>query len=102
SGQLRLLHESFGQPLYRRKGRGIRLTTAGEQLASISRQLRQTYERARDLREAMADLQTGSLSIGASTTPASYLLPYVMADFRRRHPSVSVSLVSGNTTDVVE
>jgi len=101
SGQLRLLQEDFGEPLYRRQGRGIRLTATGEQLAGMARQLRQTYERARSLREAIAGLQTGSLAIGASTTPASYLLPYVVADFRRCHPRIDISLRSGNTAQVL-
>jgi DNA-binding transcriptional LysR family regulator len=101
SGQLRLLQEDFGEPLYRREGRGIRLTATGEQLAGMARQLRQTYERARRLREAIAGLQAGSLAIGASTTPASYLLPYIVADFRQYHPRIGISLGSGNTAQVL-
>ncbi|GAA5236191.1 LysR family transcriptional regulator [Verticiella sediminum] len=101
SGQLRLLQSAFGQPLYRREGRGIRLTPAGEQLAGIARQLRQTYERAHTLRAAIAGLRGGSLAIGASTTPASYLLPYIVAEFRVRHPGVTLTLASGNTSLIV-
>lgn len=101
SGQLRLLQEAFGQPLYRRAGRGIRLTATGEDLAVLARQMRQTYERARDLRAAIAGLRAGSLAIGASTTPASYLLPYMVAAFRRKYPAIAISLTSGNTTDIL-
>lgn len=101
SGQLRLLQEDFGEPLYRREGRGIRLTATGQQLAGMARQLSQTYDRARRLREAIAGLQAGSLSIGASTTPASYLLPYIVADFRRCHPRIDISLRSGNTAQIL-
>lgn len=102
SGQLRLLQEDFGQPLYRRAGRGIRLTETGEHLAALARQMRQTYERIRDLRIAIAGLRAGSLAIGASTTPASYLLPYMVAAFRRSYPAVDIKLTSGNTTDILE
>jgi len=101
SGQLRLLQESFEQPLYRREGRGIRLTAAGEQLAGVARQLRQSFQRATALRVALAGMQGGALAIGASTTPASYLLPYVVAAFRREHPGVAVTLTSGNTEAIV-
>lgn len=102
SGQLRLLQEAFGQPLYRRAGRGIRLTPTGEHLATIARQMRLTYERARELRTAIAGLRAGSLAIGASTTPASYLLPYLVAAFRRQYPAIAIRLTSGNTTDILE
>lgn len=101
SGQLRLLQAAFGQPLYRREGRGIRLTPAGEQLAGIARQLRQTHERALALREAIAGLRGGSLAVGASTTPASYLLPYLVAAFRAQHPEIAITLSSGNTSGIM-
>src|SRR5690554_235469 len=89
SGQLRLLQDSFGQPLYRRAGRGIQLTAVGEHVAVIARQMRQGYERARNLRSAIAELREGTLAIGASTTPASYLLPYMIAAFREKHPGIA-------------
>ncbi|WP_154399559.1 LysR family transcriptional regulator, partial [Bordetella pertussis] len=75
SGQLRMLQDWFGEPLYRRSGHGIVLTAAGERLAEHARQLRQVYSQAGALRDAWRGLETGSLRLGASTTPASYLLP---------------------------
>src|SRR5690606_12341398 len=68
SGQLRLLQEWFGEPLYRRKGHGVVLTPAGERLAEQARQLRQVYQQAQTLREAWQGLETGRLRLGASTT----------------------------------
>lgn len=100
SGQLRLLQESFGQPLYRRAGRGIELTAAGQQLAVLAKQLQQTYQRAVQLRAALADLQIGTIALGASTTPASYVLPHLLAEFRRQHSRINCALVTGNTTDI--
>ncbi|MCJ9711285.1 LysR family transcriptional regulator, partial [Bordetella hinzii] len=79
SGQLRMLQEWFGEPLYRRSGHGIALTEAGERLAAHARQLRQVYGQARAMRDAWRGLETGSLRLGGSTTPASYLLPALVA-----------------------
>ncbi|HBM65648.1 MAG TPA: LysR family transcriptional regulator, partial [Pseudomonas sp.] len=42
SGQLKLLQEAFGEPLYQRAGRGVRLTAAGEQLLAHAERLRET------------------------------------------------------------
>src|SRR5690606_40567743 len=53
-------------------------------------------------RDAWRGLETGTLRLGASTTPASYLLPSLVADFRRRFPSVSLHLSDGNTRQIVE
>ncbi|AJE99066.1 LysR family transcriptional regulator [Pandoraea apista] len=101
SGQLRLLQESFGEPLYRRDGRGIRLTAVGEQVAVYANKLRQDYRQALALRDSLRGMETGALRIGASTTPASYLLPYVIAEFHQRYPAVALHIVDGNTSEIV-
>ncbi|HZZ13563.1 MAG TPA: LysR family transcriptional regulator [Paraburkholderia sp.] len=101
SGQLRQLQDEFGEPLYQRDGRGVRLTPAGEQLASYAARLRDTWRQAHAYRDALRGLEQGTLRIGASTTPASYLLPYLIADFRRRFPDVSLHTTDGNTSEIV-
>ena len=101
SGQLRQLQDEFGEPLYLRDGRGVRLTPAGEQLASYATRLRDTWRQAHAYRDALRGLEQGTLRIGASTTPASYLLPYLIADFHRRYPDVTLHTADGNTTEIV-
>ncbi|AXF14533.1 LysR family transcriptional regulator [Paraburkholderia caledonica] len=101
SGQLRQLQDEFGEPLYQREGRGVRLTPAGEQLASYAARLRDTWRQAHAYRDALRGLEQGTLRIGATTTPASYLLPYLIADFHRRYPEVALHTADGNTTDIV-
>ncbi|MFM0015511.1 LysR family transcriptional regulator [Paraburkholderia sediminicola] len=101
SGQLRQLQDEFGEPLYLRDGRGVRLTPAGEQLASYASRLRDTWRQAHAYRDALRGLEQGTLRIGASTTPASYLLPYLIADFHRHYPDVTLHTADGNTTEIV-
>lgn len=101
SGQLRQLQDEFGEPLYQRDGRGVRLTPAGEQLASYATRLRDTWRQAHAFRDALRGLEQGTLRIGASTTPASYLLPYLIAEFHRRFPEVTLHAADGNTTEIV-
>jgi DNA-binding transcriptional LysR family regulator len=101
SGQLRQLQDEFGEPLYQRDGRGVRLTPAGEQLASYATRLRDTWRQAHAYRDALRGMEQGTLRIGASTTPASYLLPYLIADFHRRYPDVTLHTADGNTTEIV-
>lgn len=91
SGQLRQLQDEFGEPLYLRDGRGVRLTPVGEQLVP----------QARAYRDAVRGVERGTLRVGASTTPASYLLPYLIAEFRPLAPGVAIQTMTGNTADVV-
>jgi DNA-binding transcriptional LysR family regulator len=101
SGQLRQLQEEFGEPLYRRDGRGVRLTPSGVQLAEYAVKLRDTFRQAQAYRDALRGVARGTLRIGASTTIASYLLPYLIAEFQRRYPEVDVQTAGGNTGDIV-
>lgn len=101
SGQLRQLQEEFGEPLYRRDGRGIRLTPSGVQLADYALKLRDTFRQAQAYRDALRGVARGTLRIGASTTIASYLLPYLIAEFQRRYPQVEVQTAGGNTGEIV-
>lgn len=101
SGQLRQLQDEFGEPLYLREGRGIKLTTAGEQLQAVANTVRDAYNQAHALRDALKGLESGTLRIGASTTPASYLLPYLVAELHRRHPDVTIQTIDGNSSEIV-
>ncbi|MCM2493107.1 LysR family transcriptional regulator [Burkholderia glumae] len=101
SGQLRQLQDEFGEPLYLRDGRGVRLTPVGEQLVPLAARLRDAFAQARAYRDAVRGVERGTLRVGASTTPASYLLPYLIAEFRPLAPGVAIQTMTGNTADVV-
>ncbi len=79
----------------------MRLTPAGEQLASYAARLRDTWRQAHAYRDALRGMERGTLRIGASTTPASYLLPYLIAEFQRRYPEVALHTAGGNTAEIV-
>ncbi|GAB5100088.1 LysR family transcriptional regulator [Caballeronia sp. HLA56] len=101
SGQLRLLQDEFGESLYLRDGRGVRLTAAGKQLLVHAERVRESFRQAHALRDALRGLERGTLRIGASTTPASYLLPYLIAAFHKRYPDVTLTTIDGNTAEIV-
>jgi DNA-binding transcriptional LysR family regulator len=46
--------------------------------------------------------QGGELAIGASQTIAQYLLPALIAAFRKIHPKVRITAVTGNTDGMLE
>lgn len=101
TAHLRQLEASCGEPLYQRHGRGIRLTPAGEALAAHARAIAAVWTHAQDWRRALRGLETGVLSIGATTTPASYRLPYLLRGFASRYPHLKVQTREGNTADIL-
>lgn len=102
SGQLRVLQEAVGEPLYHRQGHGIRLTPAGEGLLRYAKRQRHLLGEVEDYVQQLGGLTTGTLKIGASTTIASYLVPYELAAFRERYPGMTVRISTGNTREILQ
>jgi molybdate transport repressor ModE-like protein len=92
SQHLRTLEAAAGQRLVQRNGRGSRLTEAGGVLAAHAAQALATLAAGEQELGALAGLQTGTIRLGASTAPGSYLLPDTLGCFRRDYPSVNVEI----------
>src|SRR5436190_3840931 len=102
SEHLRLLEAAAGQRLVERNGRGSRLTEAGRVLASRAREALATLAAGEEELHALAGLETGTIHIGASTTPGVYLLPGTLGCFRRDHPNVLVEVEIAATGEIVD
>ncbi len=102
SNQLRRLQESVGEALYRRVGRGIELTGAGRRLYEEARHLADALAAAEETAAALAGAEAGSVRIATSQTLGAYLLPAIIAAFRKEAPGIEVELESHNTRRVLE
>jgi molybdate transport repressor ModE-like protein len=102
SEHLRLLETAAGQRLVERNGRGSRLTEAGSLLASRAREALAALHAGEEELGALAGLETGTIHIGASTTPGVYLLPDTLGCFRRDHPGVDVEVEIASTDEMIE
>jgi DNA-binding transcriptional LysR family regulator len=100
SKQLAELEDSLGTQLFDRLPRGVRLTAAGEVLLVHAERIFAAERAAEAEIGELIGLRTGSLSIGASTTIGSYLIPGVFGAFHRAHPEVKLALEIANTTVV--
>jgi len=93
SRQIHALEAELGVALFHRIGRGVRLTSEGEDLLRRSRRLLaetdSLSERARSLKAG----RTGILRVGATPQVIENLLAEFLTRYRRRHPGVEVHLV---------
>jgi DNA-binding transcriptional LysR family regulator len=101
TAHVKALEEGLGVRLFERTSTGARLTAAGERLHSYARQVHQlTQEAMREIGSVNGETR-GSLRVGASTTIAQYLLPRLLAGFLEGHPRIELSVLGGNTAQIV-
>jgi DNA-binding transcriptional LysR family regulator len=98
SKQLSELEESLGTPLFHRLPRGVRLTEAGHILRQHADRIFQEEGAAESELAALSGLTRGRLTVGASTTIGSYLIPQLFGAFHRAHPEVRLELEIANTS----
>jgi DNA-binding transcriptional LysR family regulator len=96
------LERELGARLFLRHGRRISLTEAGRVFADYAARVLSTADNARQAVADLEGLRRGSLVVGASTTPGVYVLPQIVAAFRRRYPGVALSLRIANSRTIEE
>jgi DNA-binding transcriptional LysR family regulator len=92
SMQISNLETRLNMSLFDRSSRNIRLTEEGEALLPLAREI---LNFGTHIEEAMASLHgelSGHLQIGCSTSGGRYVLPQLIARFRRQHPKVRVTV----------
>ncbi len=92
SQSVRALEDDVGEPLFHRLARRVRLTPAGEILLEHAEQSFAVLDVARRRLQALGSLEAGELVIGTSDTNACYVLPPVLAAFRRAYPGIEVRI----------
>ncbi len=98
SGALRDLESQFDVRLFDRRGKRLALSELGQQVRPQAENL---YTDAVALEDALSGQQvSGKLTIGATLTIGNYLAVGMIAEFRRRHPEVEISLSVANTASI--
>lgn len=92
SHQIRQLENEIGAPLFDRFGRKIRLTSAGRLFLSHANSTLQAADYAKAEMAEFLGMETGVLRIGAIQSFNTYLVPPVVAEFRRKAPKVKVQM----------
>jgi DNA-binding transcriptional LysR family regulator len=100
SRELKAFESRSGVTLFERHSKGMRLTQAGEVLRQYAQRLFELEHAAEAAMREIAGGVSGRLSLGASNTIGTYVLPRVLAYFRREHPKVQLTLFVGNTEQV--
>ena len=92
SKHIKQMEEYYGIPLFDRLGKKVALTQAGEILSEATEEIMASATAAEQRIEELKGLHGGKLVLGASFALGIYVLPGVLAAFRKRYPAVEVTV----------
>ncbi|GAC1357500.1 MAG: LysR family transcriptional regulator [Ktedonobacteraceae bacterium] len=102
SAQVHELERLLGLPLFEQVGKRLVLTQVGEVLIAHAQKVLTGIEEAADALARLRHIETGCLSLCASTTVGNYVLPKVLGMFHARYPGVELVLDLKNSEEVCE
>lgn len=101
SQHIHALEEELGIRVFDRSGARTSLTPAGKLLLKYAERSARVLDEAREALTRFNGEVSGELRLGASTTVAQYILPRMLGAFLKDNPRVTLSVVSGNTEEIV-
>lgn len=102
SHQVKALAAAVRAPLFEEIGRRIQPTETGRLLYEHASRILSEFEATGRAIDELHGLQRGLLRLVGDTTVGIYVLPDVLAAFKRAHPDVDVRLDIGNRRHVYE
>lgn len=99
--QIKALEEEMGVPLLERTAIGMRPTPAGNYVYREGTHLLRKWQEMAEGVQTFHRTLTGSLRIGASTIPGTYLTPRWIGGFNRLFPKVSISVDVSASDDIL-
>lgn len=102
SFQIQALEDFFGAKLFKRTGRKVELTDAGDTLLPYAKKIIDAMEESKKAIEQVGAAKTGKLVVGASTTIGIYILPPLIAIYRSKYPQTIISIKIENTEGIEE
>lgn len=100
SAQLKKLEEQAGAPIFRKAGRGLALTEAGQTLLGYARRLLELND---ETASAVRGIELeGEVRLGLQEDFGEALLSSVLGRFMRAHPKVRIEVCVARSTDLRE
>jgi DNA-binding transcriptional LysR family regulator len=92
STQIRQLEQEYGQKLFDRSAKRVRLTPAGEVVLQYAQEMLALHGESLHATADFHGVPSGTLSIGANEGTFLYVLPHVLAKYHKKFPQVKISV----------
>lgn len=101
TAQISSLEDAFHVQLFKRNGKRLALTEAGQKMVEYAESFISLYEEAQNAMESFGR-QDASLRLGVSTQMINYFLPHIIMELQGQMPQLHVNVeVCMNTQEVV-
>lgn len=98
--QIKSLEQDLGLKLFRKYGKGIDLTDAGEVLFGYAERIFGIVKEMDHVMKGYANLTHGSLTMGTTPSFARHLMPGLLSRFQEEFPGVKVYLEVGSSQEI--
>lgn len=95
------LERQLGLLLFIRHARTVQLTEGGHVLVSMARELLMSSQRVEQTILSLQGEVVGEMSVGCSTASGKYLLPGLIAQFRKEYHQVRINVVIGSRESII-
>lgn len=99
--KIKSLEGDLGLELLDRRQSGVHPTSVGLLVYQASKDILQRWRVLEDELHDLKDTLTGTLTIGASTIPGTYLLPNWIMTFRKLYPKVDVKIDISDSQNIL-
>lgn len=100
SHMLSSLENELGFPLLLRSRSGIKLTSAGETILPLAREIVRCSTQLTQLADAINGLETGIVEVATFTSVAIQWLPSIISAFKELYPGIAIRILDGDYEQV--
>jgi DNA-binding transcriptional LysR family regulator len=101
SFQIQKLEQDLGVRLIDRKQKKLTLTEPGKRLLLFAENVQKEYGSLLEDMDQLREEVVGNLVITASTIPGDFILPPLLSEFKKQHPSVHIQVVVSDSGQVI-
>jgi DNA-binding transcriptional LysR family regulator len=98
--QMKKLENQTSSKLFYKTGNKIYLSENGLMLYGYTKKLFSIVQEMEDSFSSISEFIGGTINLGGSNTPGTYILPTVIGEMKKLYPSVTINLHIANTSEI--
>lgn len=102
SQNIQSIEKAYGVELFVRHGRSVQISEVGQAVLPMAREVLNAMRLLEDSLTNVKGEVAGELTLGCSTTSGKYILPNLLAAFRREYPLVRSRVTINSRSNIVE